>query len=171
MRFLPPSATPMASLILITRGMRSVADGCISVLLPAYLLALGFDAMQVGMLTTATLSGSALLSLAVGFYGSRAGVRTLLLATSILMLATGIGFAAVSGFWPLLIIAFVGTLNPSAGDVSVFLPLEQAALSSAIADRDRTDLFARYSLVGSLCGAAGTLLSHRSRRACHTPRR
>jgi len=81
MRFLPPSATPMASLILITRGMRSVADGCISVLLPAYLLALGFDAMQVGMLTTATLLGSALLSLAVGFYGSRAGVRTLLLAT------------------------------------------------------------------------------------------
>src|SRR6266511_6338849 len=79
MRFLPPSATPMASLNLITRGMRSVADGCISVLLPAYLLALGFDAMQVGVLTTATLLGSALLSLAVGFYGSRAGVRTLLL--------------------------------------------------------------------------------------------
>ena len=76
MRFLPPSATPLARLILITRGMRSVADGCISVLLPAYLLALGFDAVQVGMLTTATLLGSALLTLAVGFYGAHAGVRT-----------------------------------------------------------------------------------------------
>ena len=42
-RFLPPSATPAARLILITRGVRAVADGCISVLLPAYLLALGFD--------------------------------------------------------------------------------------------------------------------------------
>jgi MFS family permease len=159
MRFLPRSATLTAKLILITRGMRSVADGCVSVLLPAYLLALGFGAIQVGVLTTATLLGSALLTLAVGFYGSRAGVRTLLLTTSLLMLATGIGFAAVSGFWSLLIIAFIGTLNPSAGDVSVFLPLEQTALSSASADHDRTDLFARYSLVGSLLGAAGTLLA------------
>jgi predicted MFS family arabinose efflux permease len=65
----------------------------------------------------------------------------------------------VDGFWPLLLIAFVGTLNPSAGDVSVFLPLEQTALSGAIADRDRTDLFARYSMVGSLLGAGGALLA------------
>lgn len=159
MRFLPPSATPTAKLILITRGMRSLADGCISVLLPAYLLALGFDALQVGVLTTATLLGSALLTLAVGFYGTHAGVRKLLLTTSLLMLATGIGFAAVSGFWPLMLIAFVGTLNPSAGDVSVFLPLEQTALSGAIGDRERTDLFARYSMVGSLLGAGGALLA------------
>ena len=159
MRVLPLTATPTASLILITRGVRSVADVCIGVLLPAYLLALGFGAPQVGVLTTATLLGSALLTLAVGFYGTRAGVRTLLLAASLLMLATGIGFAAVSSFWPLLLIAFVGTLNPSAGDVSVFLPLEQTALSGAIADRDRTDLFARYSMVGSLLGAGGALLA------------
>lgn len=159
MRFLPSSATPTANLILITRGMRSVADDCISVLLPAYLLVLGFDAFRVGLLTTATLLGSALLTLAVGFYGSRVGVRTLLLAASLLMLATGIGFSAAPGFWPLLLIAFAGTLNPSAGDVSVFLPLEQTALSGAVADRDRTDLFARYSLVGSLLGAGGALLA------------
>jgi len=113
--------------------------------------------------------GSALLL--VGFIGTRIGMRTLLLAASVLMMGTGVGFAVVNGFWRLFLVAFVGTLNPSAGDVSVFLPLEQAALSRSIADRDRTDLFARYSLVGSLCGAAGTLLSHRSRRACHTPRR
>jgi hypothetical protein len=42
------------------------------------------------------------------------------------MAASGIGFAAVVSFWPLLVIAVVGTLNPSAGDVSVFLPTEQA---------------------------------------------
>ena len=99
------------------------------------------------------------MTLAVGFYGTQAGVRTLLLLTSLLMLATGIGFAAVSGFWPLLLVAFVGTLNPSAGDVSAFLPFEQTALSSAIANRDRTDLFARYSMVGSLFGAGGALLA------------
>jgi MFS family permease len=159
MRVLPLTATPTASLILITRGMRAVADGCISVLLPAYLLALGLDALRIGVLTTATLLGSALLTLAVGLCGRRTGVRTLLLASSLLMTATGIGFAAAVGFWPLLLVAFVGTLNPSAGDVSVFLPLEQTALSGAIADRERTALFARYSAVGSLLGAGGALLA------------
>ena len=75
------------------------------------------------------------------------------------MALTGLGFAAFDDFWPLLVVAFVGTLNPSAGDVSVFLPLEQALLARSVAAPDRTALFARYSLVGSLLGAAGTLLA------------
>jgi predicted MFS family arabinose efflux permease len=73
------------------------------------------------------------------------------------MTLTGVAFALAEGFWPLLLIALVGTLNPSAGDVSLFLPLEQARLARAVADRDRTALFARYSLVGSLAGAVGAL--------------
>ena len=59
----------------------------------------------------------------------------------------------------MLLIAFVGTLNPSTGDVSVFLPLEQSLLAQSVSDRDRTALFVRYSLAGSLMGAAGTLLA------------
>lgn len=159
MLLLPPTASQAASLILAARGLRAVVDGCISVVLPAYLLSLGFGALQIGVLSTATLLGSALLTLAIGFRGARGGLRTLLLASTALMIATGCGFALADGFWFLLLIAFVGTLNPSSGDVSIFLPLEQAALSGTVGDRDRTALFARYSLVGSLCGAAGTLLA------------
>ena len=81
----------------------------------------------------------------------------MLLGAALLMARTGAAFALVDGFWPLLLVAFVGTLNPSAGDVSVFLPLEQALLAHTVADRDRTALFARYSLVGSLAGALGAL--------------
>ena len=54
--------------------------------------------------------------------------RSLLLAASVLMAATGFGFALLTDFWPLLLVALVGTLNPSSGDVSVFLPLEHAVL-------------------------------------------
>src|SRR5512144_453835 len=138
MRFLPRSASPAAALILTARGLRAVVDGCISVVLPAYLLALGFGALQIGVLSTATLLGSPVLTLAVSFRGARVGLRTLLLASTALMIATGCGFALADGFWFLLLIAFVGTLNPSSGDVSVFLPLEQAALSEAVGDCERT---------------------------------
>jgi len=73
------------------------------------------------------------------------------------MAATGIGFAGLSEFWPLLLVAFVGTLNPSSGDVSVFLPLEHARLAEAARGKARTALFARYSVLGALCAAIGAL--------------
>ncbi len=157
MRLLPESATRDAPLLLSSRGLRAFGDGFISIVLPAYLLARGFEAWQVGILATATLLGSAAMTLIVGLLASRFPRRRLLIALTILMMATGLAFALADGFWPLLIVAFVGTLNPSAGDVSPLLPLEQAALSETIADEDRTAMFARYSLAGSLAGAFGAL--------------
>jgi MFS family permease len=84
-------------------------------------------------------------------------MHVMLTAACLLMLGTGLGFAAVTDFWPLLLIAVVGTLNPSSGDVSVFSPLEQSLLSHAATSEQRTALFARYSLVGHLVGALGAL--------------
>jgi len=73
------------------------------------------------------------------------------------MAGTGLGFAFSIDFWPLLVIAILGTLNPSSGDASVFLPLEHAALSHVAGDKDRTRIFARYSLVGAIAAAVGSL--------------
>jgi MFS family permease len=130
----------------------------VAVLLPAYLLALGHSAFDVGVLGTATLVGSALATLAVGAFGHRAAPRTLLLGAALLMTATGLAFAGFTAFVPLLVVAFVGTLNPGSGDVSVFLPLEHARLaSSGATSHARTTLYARYSLAGALAAAVGAL--------------
>ncbi|HEX2255821.1 MAG TPA: MFS transporter [Afifellaceae bacterium] len=154
---LPKGAAPEARLLLAARGLRAVADGMVSLLLPVYLLELGHGALETGIIATATLAGSALLTLLVGVYGGRAAGRTLLIAATILMMLTGIAFAGFSDFWPLLVIAFLGTLNPSSGDVSVFLPLEQAELTRMVEARGRTRLFARYSFIGSTAAAIGAL--------------
>jgi MFS family permease len=143
--------------ILAAKGMRAVGDGYVSVLLPVYLLQLGCTPLEVGVLASATLLGSGVLALGAGLHAHRFHYRSLLLAATALMAATGLGFAFVSDFWPLLLIAFVGTLNPSSGDVSVFLPLEHSLLARFVSDRDRTAVFARYSLVGSLAAAVGSL--------------
>ncbi len=148
---------PEARTLLIGRGLRAFVDGYVAILLPVYLLALGFGAWEVGLLSTATLLGSALATLAVGAWGHRFPDRRLLLAAALLMAATGLAFANLSEFWPLLLVAFVGTLNPSSGDVSVFLPLEHARLAEAAEGDARTRLFARYTFVGALCAATGAL--------------
>jgi MFS family permease len=154
---LPAGAAPEARLLLAARGLRAIGDGFVSLLLPVYLLALGHDAFETGVIATATLAGSALLTLLVGLYAHRASGRALLMGAAVLMMLTGIAFAVLKDFWPLLLVAFVGTLNPSSGDVSVFLPLEHAQLARLVSDRDRTRLFARYGFIGSIMAAVGAL--------------
>jgi predicted MFS family arabinose efflux permease len=73
------------------------------------------------------------------------------------MIATGIAFGITTSFIALLVIGFLGTMNPSAGDVSMFLPLEQAAVSQSVSDTDRTAMFALYNLSGALVGSIGAL--------------
>lgn len=154
---IPQARLDEPQLLLVGRGLRAFVDGFTAVLLPAYLLALGLGSWAVGVISTATLLGSALATLAVGTWGHHLHHRHLLLAAAILMALTGLAFAGLSHFWPLLVVAFAGTLNPSAGDVSVFLPLEHARLAQAGPARDSTTLFARYSLIGALLASIGAL--------------
>ncbi|MBT2336271.1 MFS transporter [Variovorax paradoxus] len=156
-RLLPAGAGADALPLLAARGLRAFGDGYMAVLLPAYLLSIGLGTLEVGIVSTATMLGSALATLAVGAWGYRFAGARLLRGAAVLMAATGLGFAGLSSFWPLLVVALVGTLNPSSGDVSVFLPLEHARLAAAAQGHARTALFARYSLLGALCAAMGAL--------------
>jgi MFS family permease len=153
----PQGASSDAIRILAARGVRAFGDGFVALLVPIYLLELGFSALATGAIVCGTLVGTALLTLWVGIIANRHSRRRLLLAASLLMVATGVGFAVTTAFWPLLVIAFVGTMNPTSGDASVFLPLEQTVLTQTVEPRRRTALFARYSLIGSVAGALGVL--------------
>lgn len=148
-----------ATFLFAARALRDMGDGFVAVLLPVYLLALGFAPLQVGIIATGSLLGSALLTIAVGLLGARRDHRQLLLAAASLMVATGVAFAVVHDYALLLMIAFAGTINPSAGSVSVFVPLEHAVLTREVTDAARTKMFARYSLVGALAAAVGALAS------------
>ncbi|MGF6817530.1 MFS family permease [Paraburkholderia atlantica] len=156
-RVLPAGADRAAQLLLVSRGLRGLCDGFIAVLLPAYLLALGFAKVDVGLISTAMLVGSAVATIAVGVLANRVAARRMFIFAAVLMVATGFGFAGLSSLLPLLIVAFVGTLNPSSGDVSLFLPLEQSQLAGMATGDARTALFARYSLIGAVSAAVGSL--------------
>lgn len=145
--------------ILTVRALRGFADGFVSVLLAQYLTQLGFSPVEVGAIVTATLLGSAALTLTFGLTAHRLALRTLLIAAGLTMAATGTGFAAFTTFWPLLLMAAIGTLNPTAGDVSVFLPTEQAVVATLVGPAERPRAFARYGLAGTIAGAGGALCS------------
>jgi MFS family permease len=97
------------------------------------------------------------MTLAIGVYGRPGSQRALLLAASLLMTATGFAFAAADSYAWLLVIALVGTVNPSAGNVSIFVPMEHALLAGAVSPERRTRSFAIYGLTGALAAALGSL--------------
>ena len=144
---------------MLAKGTRAFGDGYVSILLPAYLLALGFGPLEVGALASAALFGSAALTAAAGSLAHRTGIGALLVGAAVLMVLTGVGLAGLSDYWPLLVVAAVGTVNPSGGDVTVFRPLEEASLGDAVPAAQRTAMFSRYHVTGALAGAAGAPFS------------
>ena len=148
-----------AGKIYLARAIRDFGDGFVAILLPVYLTALGLSAFEVGVVATLALLGSAMLTLGIGLLGAGRDHRTLLLCASALMAATGLAYAATSDYAILLVVAFAGTINPSGGSTSIFVPLEHTVLSGAVAPLQRTRAFARYSLIGALAGAVGSLLA------------
>lgn len=143
----------------VARGLRDFADGFAAVLLPVYLTALGFDAAQIGVAATLALLGSAIFTLGVGWLGSRIGDRTTLLVASALMVATGVALAASSHYAAILAVSLFGTLNPSSGNASVFVPPEHSLMANGVKAEDRTRMFARYGLIGAMAAAFGALLT------------
>lgn len=146
-------------LLYAARACRDFGDGFVAILLPVYLLALGLGAFEVGLISTLALLGSALMTLGIGMLGARHEQRNLLMGASALMTVTGLTFAAFHTYGIILLIAALGTINPSAGSVSIFVPLEHAVISRAVSDSARTRTFARYSLIGAMAAALGALAS------------
>ncbi len=157
MPLLPAQTHADARVLMATRAVRGFVDGLISVAIAALLPLLGFSKLQIGVTVTAMLLGSALVTLLVGTHGNAIPRRTLLFVGAAVMIFSGLAFGAFTQFAILLAVGVVGTLNPSAGDVSMFLPLEQSLLAATTSTvRARTGLYARYAFAGGLAGALGS---------------
>ena len=122
-------------IIYLARGLRGFGDGFATIVLPVYLTRIGYDLIQIGFVLTGALLGTALFTLAIGV----------------------IAFPAFQDIALILLVAFIGTVNPSTGDIGVLVPLEHSMLARSISYRDRTKAFSNYGLVGALSMAVGTL--------------
>src|SRR4051794_37280747 len=154
------SSLPSSILLLYAgRGVRGFGDGFAIIILPAYLSALGFDPVEIGIVATASLFGTALLTLGVGLVAQRHDLRNMLLAGAGLMAATGLAFPQLEHFALIVAVSFVGTVNPATGDLGVLVPIEHTMLAQGAPAQERTRTFARYSLIGALSMAAGSLVA------------
>ena len=139
------------------RALRGFGDGFAIILLPVYLAALGYGPVETGFVATAALLGSAAMTLAVGGLVRRYSQQRLLFLGALIMVATGLALPAFEPLAVILLVTFLGTINPSSGDIGFLIPLEHASLAQSVAPEARTRTFAHYSLIGAMTMAAGSL--------------
>jgi MFS family permease len=84
------------------------------------------------------------------------------------MAAAGIAFASTTVFALLVVAGTIGVISPSGHEVGPFLSIEQAALSHVVTDRTRTEVFAWYTLTGSMATALGALAAGTATRLLQT---
>jgi MFS family permease len=159
-----------AWLLFATRFTRLFAYGALSVVLVLYLISLGLSEAETGLLLTLTLLGDTLVSLYLTTQADRIGRRRMLVVGAALMAAAGIAFASTSQMWLLVIAGTIGVISASGQEVGPFLPIEQAALSQVIPNRARTEVFAWYTLAGSVAAALGALTAGYATHALRSSR-
>jgi MFS family permease len=97
----------------------------------------------------------------------------MLIVGAILMAGAGVAFASTRNFLFLVVAGTVGVISPSGHEVGPFLSIEQASLSHVVSGDRRTEVFAWYTLVGSLATALGAFcggtLTHVLQKSAMTP--
>lgn len=152
------------TLLFAGRGLRSLGQGYLAIIVPLYLARLGFDAEHLGTLFTASAITSALLAAAVGVLSDRFGRKTFLILISLMMAAGGLVFALSGNFVVLVLAGALGTIGRgggagSGGAFGPYYPAEQPLIAEHASDAKRTTVFGALSFVGVIGGAIGSLLA------------
>jgi MFS family permease len=150
-----PGLTGDARLLVAGQGVRAAGYGFTAVLLGALLAARGFSSVQVGVVLTALIAGTALASLAVGRFGDRFGRRRSYAVFFAGIAVAGVVVAAGAPLWVLLVVALTGTLSTDVVDNGPATTLEQAMLATE--DAGTAAVYGRYNAVGAAAGALGSL--------------
>jgi len=146
-------------LLFSTRIIRLFCYGFLSVILALYLIEIGLDETQIGVLFTLTLVGDAAITLWLTTSADRFGRKKTLIIGAILMAGAGLVFVVTRNYVILIVAAILGVISPADKDIGPFLSVEQSSLTHLIPNANRTQAFAWYNLAGSFASALGALAS------------
>ena len=155
-----PGLSPDVRRILRIQGLRAFVYGFGSVILGVSLEEGGFSATQVGILLSALVAGTALMSTFIAVAGERIGRRRLYSSLFLLMAASGALFGLAEQFPLLLLATLTGTLSAEVVESGPFTSLEQAMLPGVVQEgRERNRIFGYYNAIAAVVGSMGALVA------------
>jgi MFS family permease len=147
-----------ARLVFVAKTTRTFCYGALGVLVPVYLVRLGFDARGLGLAVTLTLLSSAALTFAVQRPARRWGPRVALLGLAALSVIAAALFLLTRDPWLVVAAAMLGNLAVGTGETGPFQALEQVMVTRASTREGLTQTLSLYNLSGYIASAVGAVL-------------
>jgi len=146
--------------LLITKLMRTLAFGYLSVSIPFYLGkdVLNLPSFLVGVMLTTAIVGGAAFTILGSLIANKMGRRTTLTVFSFLMLISGILLAVSTDLIIVFLAIFIGSIGVNATETGPFASIEQAIMPQTTDDRYRTYAFSVYNLLGYAGASFGSLI-------------
>ena len=149
--------------LFVLRILRSISQGYLGIILPLYLVLLGYNAVALGTLLACSAIAAALISMLTGVLSDRFGRKNLIAIISLLFAVGGVGFAFARSFFWIVTFAAIGSIGRggalAGGAWGPFYPAVQALVAEESSDYNRTRVFGAFSFVGVMAGAIGSLLA------------
>jgi len=147
-------------ILLITKFLRTLAFGYLSVALPFYLKkdALHLSDSLVGVILTTALLGGVAFTLIASLIANKVSRRTSLLIFAFLIIYSGILLVASTNLILIFLAVFIGSIGVNATETGPFASLEQAIMPQTTDDKNRTYAFSVYNLLGYAGASIGSLL-------------
>ena len=157
--------------ILVVQALRAFVYGLGSVLIGVTLADLGLSGLQVGLVLSALIAGTAIVSVILARSGDQIGRRRWYVGLLALMALSGTVFALTDSVWLLVLVALTGTVSTEVVESGPFTSLEQAMLPNAAEGHDPTRLFGTYNTIATLAGSLGALAAIATRWVNVEPQR
>jgi MFS family permease len=151
-----------AVLVCIAKALRTFGFGMVSVMLGMFLKDRGFSLPEIGFLISATLVEDAVLSTAVSYYANKLGYKNILVASSLLVIASGFALGLATDKLILVLAVVLGIISPAGFEGGPFASIEHSLIThsagSSAQQSELTGHFSLYNIAGFGGAALGSLV-------------
>ncbi len=142
--------------VYVAKAVRVFYSGLLSVLIPQYVLGLGYSEFYLGLALVAILGGNVASNLLLTHLEGRAGKRRFLQAFSLLAVAAGLCLADSGSLAVILVGCFIGNISTTGTEAGPFQSIEAGVLPELSGGR-AAEAFGRYNMIGYAASAFGAL--------------
>jgi predicted MFS family arabinose efflux permease len=138
------------------KGIRVFYSGLLSILIPQYVLAIGYSELYLGVVLVAILGGNVASNLLLTYFEDRASKRRFLQLFSLLAVAAGLSLAYSGSLAAILAGCFLGNISTTGTEAGPFQSIEAGVLPE-LAEGRAAEAFGRYNMIGYGASALGAL--------------
>ena len=146
-------------LLFLAKALRVFGFGFLSIILPLYMLQLGYSALVIGAVLSAAVVGSVIFNILVSKFSDSFGRKKSLMLLSVLMGVSTMLMIANLGTVLFIIAALIGSVSVTGSETGPFLAIEQSSITTQINDKHRTKAYSVYNFLGYSAAAIGALFS------------